>query len=137
MAVTHLLDTSVLTRLGRPEVRDVVQPLAAVGHAARAGICDLEIGFSARNAHEWDTLSSALSVFSLVETTDRHVRRALAVQRLLASSSQRGHKIPDLLVAAAAEDAGLIVLHYDSDFDRIAAATGQPTAWVVPAGSID
>jgi hypothetical protein len=30
-----------------------------------------------------------------------------------------------------------MVLHYDSDFDLIAAATGQPTEWVVPAGSID
>jgi predicted nucleic acid-binding protein len=94
MAVTHLLDTSVLTRLARPHVRDVVQPLAAVGQAARSGISHLEIGFSARNAEEWDTLAAALSVFTLVETTDRHVRRALAVQRLLASSSQPGRTIP-------------------------------------------
>jgi hypothetical protein len=28
------------------------------------------------------------------------------------------------------------VLHYDHDFDLIAAVTGQPTEWVVPAGSI-
>jgi hypothetical protein len=46
-------------------------------------------------------------------------------------------KIPDLLVAAAVEDAGLIVLHYDSGFDLIAGATGQPTEWVVRAGMID
>jgi predicted nucleic acid-binding protein len=41
------------------------------------------------------------------------------------------------LVAAAAEDANLVVLHYDADFDRIAAVTGQRCEWVVPAGSID
>ena len=29
------------------------------------------------------------------------------------------------------------VLHYDADFDRIAAVTGQPCEWVVPAGSVD
>jgi predicted nucleic acid-binding protein len=45
--------------------------------------------------------------------------------------------VPDLLVAAAAEGEGLIVLHYDADFDRIAAVTGQRSEWVVPAGSID
>jgi predicted nucleic acid-binding protein len=41
------------------------------------------------------------------------VRRALQVQRLLAGHSQRGRKIPDLLVAAVAEDENLAVLHYD------------------------
>ena len=48
----------------------------------------------------------------------------------------RGRKIPDLLIAAAAEDFKLTVLHYDADFDRIAQATGQRCAWVVPAGSV-
>jgi hypothetical protein len=44
--------------------------------------------------------------------------------------------VPDLLVAAAAEQAGLAVLHYDADFDRIASVTGQSCGWVVPAGSV-
>ncbi|MGI8813882.1 MAG: PIN domain-containing protein [Pseudonocardia sp.] len=45
-------------------------------------------------------------------------------------------KIPDLLIAAAAEAAGATVWHYDEDFDRIAEITGQPTAWVAPRGSV-
>ena len=97
----------------------------------------MEIGFSARNATEWDRLNSALTAFDLVETMAGHVQRARAVQRLLASTSQRGRKIPDLLVAAAAEEAGLIVLHYDTDFDIIAAVTGQSTQWVTPPGTIN
>lgn len=137
MALTHLLDTSVLTRLHQTEIRDVVEPLAAAGHAARAGVSDLEIGFSARNAAEWDQLSSALTAFGLVETTARHVQRARAVQRLLAAASQRGRKIPDLLVAAAAEESGLVVLHYDADFDLISGVTGQPSQWVTPPGTIN
>ena len=44
--------------------------------------------------------------------------------------------MPDLLIAAVAERAGLSVLYYDEDFDRIAAVTGQPTEWVVPRGSL-
>ena len=43
----------------------------------------------------------------------------------------------DLVVAAAAEAAGLAVLHYDADYDRIAALTQQPTEWVAPAGTLD
>jgi predicted nucleic acid-binding protein len=137
VALTHLLDTSVLTRLRYAAVRAIVEPLAATGRAARAGISDLEMGYAARNTAEWDRLMADLETFALVETDASHVTRARHVQRLLASRSQRGRKIPDLLVAAAAEAAGLVVLHYDSDFDRIALVTGQRCEWVVPAGSID
>jgi predicted nucleic acid-binding protein len=137
MALTHLVDTSVLTRLDRPDVRDAIQPKAERGELARAGISDLEIGYSARSAPEWDRLADALQLFDLVETTSEHIRRARQVQRLLASKHQRGLKVPDLLIAAAAEAKGLTVLHYDADFDRITAVTGQPTEWVTSPGTID
>jgi predicted nucleic acid-binding protein len=137
MALTHLVDTSVLTRLREPAIREAIEPRAERGELARAGISDLEIGYSARSAAEWDELAEALDVFELIETTADHVRRARQVQRLLAAKHQRGRKIPDLLVAAAAEARDLGVLHYDADFDRIAAVTGQECEWVVPAGSVD
>ena len=136
MALSFIVDTSVLTRLARPEVRRAVEPLAAGGRLARPRICDLEIGFSARNAEEWDQLVGALAALDEVETTAAHVGRALQVQRLLSERSQRGRKIPDLLVAAAAEALDLPVLHYDADFDLIATVTGQRCCWVVPAGSL-
>ena len=131
-----LLDTSVIKRLGRPEVRAVVEPLAAAGELGRPCICDLEVGYSARNAEEWDRLVGALDAFEPVETSAAHLRRALQVQRLLADRSQRGRKIPDLLVAAAAEELDVAVMHYDADFDLIASVTGQHCQWVVPAGSV-
>ena len=136
MALTHLVDTSVLTRLKRPEVRGAIEPGLEAGELARAGISDLEIGYSARNAAEWDHLMEALEAFELVETTADHLHRARQVQRLLAARRQKGRKVPDLLIAAAAEVRGLVVLHYDADFDRIAAVTRQTCQWVVPAGSI-
>jgi predicted nucleic acid-binding protein len=85
---------------------------------------------------EWNRLASALNAFEPIDTTSAHVNRALHVQRLLARRSQRGRKIPDLLVAAAAEELNVAVLHYDADFDLIAGVTGQPAQWVMPAGSI-
>ena len=54
----------------------------------------------------------------------------------MAPSCYRARWIPDLIIAAAAEEAGIILLHYDADFDRIAAVTGQPMEWVVPRGSV-
>jgi len=137
MALTHLVDTSVLTRISERKIRSALEPLAVAGRVARSGISDLEIGYSARNAREWDALQGALTAFGLVETEARHFQRARQVQRMLAGRSQHGRKIPDLLVAAAAEDAGLVVLHYDADFDRIAAVTGQECEWVVAPGTVD
>jgi predicted nucleic acid-binding protein len=137
VALTHLLDTSVVSRLGLAEVRAIVDPLAHAGQLGRAGITDLEVGYGSRNAREWDQDMADISVFELVETSADHVRRARQVQRLLASRSQRGRKVPDLLIAAAAEAAGLTLLHYDNDFELIAKVTGQTCQWVVPAGSID
>lgn len=137
MALRYLIDTSVLKRLPQPSVRTAVEPLAARGEIARPATCALEVGYSARNGAEWDQLLGALDAFPRVEITASHLHRALQVQRLLAERSQRGRKIPDLLVAAAAEQLDVTVLHYDSDFDLIAAVTGQRSLWVVPAGEID
>lgn len=137
MALTWLVDTSVLKRLIRPSVRDVVQTLASDGALGRPAVCDLEVGHSARNLDDWERLVAALEAFTAVPTTEADVRRALQVQRLLADRSQRGRKIPDLLVAAAAEDLGVGVLHYDADFDLIAGVTGQRSRWVAPVGSLD
>lgn len=135
MALTHLVDTSALKRLGDRAVRAAIEQLAVAGALARPTICDLEIGYSARNETEWDDLIGALGAFEVIPTTGAHVRRALQVQRLLAMRSQRGRKIADLLVAAAAEEHDLTVLHYDADFDLIAAVTGQRCQWIVAAGS--
>ncbi|HEY2813190.1 MAG TPA: hypothetical protein VGJ03_06995 [Acidimicrobiales bacterium] len=87
MALTHLVDTSVITRLRHRHVRSVVEPLAAAGSRARAGITDLEIGYSARSAKEWDLSFEALDAFELIETSVDDVRRARQVQRLLATQS--------------------------------------------------
>ena len=137
MALSYLIDTSVLKRMGQPVVRAAIEPLTARAEVARPTMCDLEAGYSARSATEWDQLMAALDVFAAVEITAAHFRRALQVQRLLAERSQRGRKIPDLVIAAAAEQLDLTVLHYDGDFDLIAAVTSQRTRWVVPPGQAD
>jgi len=68
---------------------------------------------------------------------DAVVNRALEVQAMLAERSQhRAVPLPDLLIAACAEQANLTVLHYDADFDRVAELTKQPTQWIVGRGSV-
>ena len=61
---------------------------------------------------------------------------AQQVQRHLAADGLEGRRVPDLLIAAVAEATSLTVLHYDADFDHIAAITRQPTQWIVERGSM-
>jgi predicted nucleic acid-binding protein len=135
---TYLADKSALTRRDtRPEVREIVEPLLLAGHIATCGIVDLELLFSATGPAVYTALASSLRSLPRVPITEAIVDRALAIQALLAERSQhRAVPLPDLLVAACAETAGLTVLHYDADFDRIAELTGQSTRWVLPRGSI-
>jgi len=55
---------------------------------------------------------------------------------LAKTGQHRAVSLPDLLIAAAAERADLVVLHYDADYDFIASVTGQPVEWVAPKGSL-
>jgi predicted nucleic acid-binding protein len=53
--------------------------------------------------------------------------RSVEVLTLLADRGQhRAPSIPDLIIAATAELAGLTVLYLDKDFEIIADVTGQP-----------
>ncbi|MGH8993277.1 MAG: PIN domain nuclease [Acidimicrobiia bacterium] len=136
---TYLADRSALTRSEtRPEVRDVVEPLLLAGRIATCGIVDLELLFSAPDPGTYAELARVLRSLPRVPVTDGAVDRALEVQGVLAARSQhRSVPLPDLLVAACAELAGLTVLHYDADYDRIAEVTGQPVQWVVARGTVD
>jgi len=133
-----LADKSALTRRDtRPEVRGIIEPLLLAGRIATCGIIDLELLFSARSGAAYRELADALRAMPRVPVTDLAVDRALEVQgHLAAVSTHRSVPLPDLLVAACAENAGLTVLHYDADYDRIAAVTGQSMQWVVPRGSV-
>jgi predicted nucleic acid-binding protein len=134
----YLADKSALTRREtRPEVREVVEPLLLAGRIATCGIVDLELLFSAPDPETYAELARVLRALPRVPVTEPAVDRALEVQGLLAARSQhRAVPLPDLLVAACAERAGLTVLHYDADFDRIAAVTDQPMQWVVARGTV-
>lgn len=133
-----LADKSALARRQtRPEVREALDPLLLAGEVATCAIIDLEMLYSATSPATYKALAEALRGMPRVATDDAAVERALEVQAKLAKRSQhRAVPLPDLLVAACAEKAGLTVLHYDADYDRIAKLTGQTVRWIVPRGSI-
>jgi predicted nucleic acid-binding protein len=120
--------------------RAVLSAVSGAGQMAVAtcGALEIEALYSARNSDEYERLQGIrASIFTYLDTDESDWQRALTVQKALARDSQhRGPKVPDLLIAAVAERYSLTLLHYDSDFDRIAAATGQRAEWVVPRGSV-
>jgi predicted nucleic acid-binding protein len=134
-----LVDKSVLARLGRPEVRNAVLPHVQAGRVGVAVVTELEVGFSARSTEDYTTTRHTLLDHLIpVLVSPRAEQRAREVQAALVRQGQhRAVRIPGLLVAAVAEAERLAVLHYDADFELVAAITGQPTEWVVPRGSID
>lgn len=95
----------------------------------------LEMLYSARSLA--DRLNSLLwlSDYRWLAVTNEVMRRALEVQGLLTARGHHRVSLPDLIIGATAELNGAVVLHYDKDYDVIAAVTGQPTEWVIPRGS--
>lgn len=123
-----LIDKSAYVRLPASPDADAWFDRIEQGVVGVATVTLLELGFSARSAADWRAGIRRPPVSRLLveELTPVMEERAVEVQGLLAG---RGHhraaKIPDLLIAAIAERAGLTVLHVDKDFDLIAEITGQ------------
>lgn len=133
----YLGDTSALARFRHEPVAVLLGPLLEGGLVARCTPTDLEAGFSSTSPAHHRAMREARSAWPSVPMDQAVLDRAVEVQDMLAERSQhRGAKIADLLIAAAAEAARLVVLHYDRDYDVIAKVTGQPTEWVVPAGTV-
>ncbi len=125
---TWLIDKSALVRLS-------VSPDAATwasriqrGLVRISTVTRLEIGFSARSAIELrqSTSRPPLASMPVEYLTPRIEDRAVAIQLALADLGQhRAPSIPDIVIAATAESAGLTILHVDKDFELIAQVTGQ------------
>ncbi len=138
LSLRFLVDTSAIARIGQPTVRDRLVPLLEAGLVGHCTVTDLEAGVSARSGSDWKRTRRARSTWPQASIDQSVMDRAFAVQGHLADRGlHRAVKIGDLVIAAAAEHAGLTVLHYDRDFDRIAEITGQPVEWVARAGTAD
>ena len=136
-AIDGLVDTSALTRLTRQPVAERLDEPLRDGRLSICSLVALELLRGARSPAEYREMSGYLEGLSEIPILTTHHVRALDVQRQLAARSKhRGVKLPDLLIAAAAEDRGIAVIHYDADFDLIAQVTRQPVEWVVPRGSV-
>jgi predicted nucleic acid-binding protein len=126
---TWLIDKSALVRLAAsPDAAEWASRIER-GLVRITTVTRLEVGYSARSGPE---LRSRLRQPPLVSMPIEYLTpaiedRAVEILALLADRGQhRAPSLPDLIIAAAAERAGLTVLHVDKDFNVIAKVTGQP-----------
>jgi hypothetical protein len=130
VAVTDwLIDKTALVRLAASP--DAAQWAARMerGLVRITTVTRLEVGYSARSGKELRAALKRppLAAMPVEYQTPAIEGRAVEVLTLLADRGQhRTPSIPDLIIAATAELAGLTVLHLDKDFEVIAAITGQP-----------
>jgi predicted nucleic acid-binding protein len=129
-----LIDKSAVARLNAAALRDEWASRIDRGLVHICAVTVLEVGYSARCADDHRTLLNEPPIASMpIEyLTPRIEDRAIDLQSVLADRGQhRAPSIPDLVIAATAELAELIVLHLDKDFELIAEITGQPTERLV------
>jgi predicted nucleic acid-binding protein len=124
-----LIDKSALVRLQASA--DAAQWAARIerGLIRIATVTRLEVGYSARSGPDLraELRQPPLAAMPAEYQTPAIEDRAVEVLTLLADRGQhRAPSIPDLIIAATAELAGLTVLHLDKDFEIIAGITGQP-----------
>lgn len=134
----YLVDNSAWNRLKYTPVAARLRPLVDANLVATCGALEVEALYSARNLDDYEKMRTyRIAIFTYLESEEEDWQQALATQRELCVKSQhRGPRVPDLLIAAIAQRFDLTLIHYDSDFDRIAEVTGQKAEWVVPRGSV-
>ncbi|MCL1693239.1 MAG: PIN domain nuclease [Actinomycetia bacterium] len=133
----YLVDKSALARAGDPFVGERLRRLSEFGMLATCSIVDLEVLHSARSCEDYEAVADELAGFEHIPIDETVMDRAKAIQRSLSAVGQHRLSIPDLIIAAAAEAGGATVLHYDRDFERISAVTGQAHEWVAIPGAIN
>ncbi len=133
-----MLDSSAwVHRILNESVRSRVDDLWLASRVATCQMVVAEVLNNANDMRSYKSLQHSLIAARWMPVTEAAMDRALEVHAALADRGMHRHcSLPDLFIAATAELAGATVLHYDSDYDRIAAVTGQAAEWVAPRGSL-
>ncbi|MGD0715350.1 MAG: PIN domain-containing protein [Gaiellaceae bacterium] len=136
----ELADTSAWTSRRRdPAVSDEFERRLEAGEIATCAMVKLELLWETQDSTIFRRRRGLLDALDEIAIDERVWTRATEVFERLGADGPLHHrrvKIPDLLIAAAAELAGVPVCHYDRDFELIAKVTGQPVRAIAPLGSL-
>ncbi len=135
----ELADTSVWGRRKHPALASWFENELDAGKLAMCEMLALELLHTASTRRLYGLLADDLLGLPWLHMENWEWRRAMEVYGALAVQGEQRHrsvKHPDLLIAACAERHGVTLVHYDQDYDTIAAVTGQSVRWAAPRGSL-
>ncbi|HVY78539.1 MAG TPA: PIN domain-containing protein [Solirubrobacterales bacterium] len=133
-----VLDTSAWARIANPAVHGPWREALLEGQLRLSPVARLEFLLSAQDAATFDALTEELSTIRPAPLTPAVVGAAEEAMRALAHRSAGSQRLPvvDYLVAAAAQELGAAVLHYDRDYDRLAEVMEFESVWLAPPGTL-
>jgi predicted nucleic acid-binding protein len=133
-----LIDTSAFARASHPEVRRSWQEALRQDRLRLARPARMEILYTARDGATFDSLAAQLSALRPAPLTSTVLRAAEDAMRALAHRSVGSQRLPvvDYLIAAAAQEMGAAVIHYDRDYDTLAEVMEFESVWLAPAGTL-
>jgi predicted nucleic acid-binding protein len=133
-----LFDTGVWTWVRDRRFPELASWFNAAVEAGLVLVCDLVIleltrlAPNERRAHE---VADRLAAFEAIPMASELWSRTRRTQLGLATNGDHRRVPPaDLLLASAAEEAGVALVHYDRDYERIAAVSGLRHQWLVSDG---
>lgn len=133
-----IVDTSAWSRSHHAEVREPWRHALLDDRFRISPAIRLEILFSARDGESLERLAERLSALRGAPLTPTVIGSAESAMAVLAHRSAGAHRIPvvDYLAAAAAQEIGGGVLHYDRDYDTLAEVLDFESHWIAPPGAI-
>ena len=134
-----IADKSAWAHARHPNVSRRFAAALRNGQIATSPVVKLELLHSARDGESFDRLAADLAQLRDVPLTRSVTNAAERALRTLAHKRPAQHRsasLPDLLIAAAAADAAVGVLHYDEDFDQLATVLDFESCWIAPRDSL-
>lgn len=132
-------DTSAIARAPHPAVCTKIAAAINAKQIVTCEIVTLELLRSARDSEQVEEREASQSTVHHIPVTRSVQRAAIWALRELARKGHGYHRVPppDVLIAAAAQEAGIGVLHYDRHYDRLAEVLHFRSVWLAPAGSLE
>jgi predicted nucleic acid-binding protein len=136
--IALIADTSARMRTREQGIREQWVTAVEADQIATCSIVTMELLYSARNADgvaETEKIEASLRQIAVTASVQRS---AIGAMRELAQHGVGAHRVPppDILIAAAAQEAGIGVLHYDRHYDRLAEILNFESVWIAPPGSL-
>lgn len=133
----YVVDTSAWARGVRRAAADAWSRAMLAGQLLITPVVKLELLYSTRDQQEFAELERRLDDMGDAPIDRSVARVAVAALRELAAIGPLHHRVPitDALIAAAAAQRGVGVLHYDEHFERLASVLGFESRWIVERGA--